>query len=78
MPYKKILAENIIRFRNNENISQIEIALRSDVSRKTISLIEKEMANVTLNTLEKLSAYMGLTMAELFTEGFVGKHLESR
>ena len=71
MPYKKILANNLIDFRKSEHISQYEIAARSDISRETVSLIERECANVTLDVLEKLISYMGITMPEIFTEDFV-------
>ena len=71
MPYKKILADNLILFRKKEHISQFELAMRLGVCRETISLIERESANVTLDILEGLCAYTGLTMSELFTEGFV-------
>lgn len=71
MPYKKILADNLILFRKKEHISQFELAMRLNVCRETISLIERESANVTLDKLEDICAYTGLTMSELFTEGFV-------
>ncbi len=71
MPYKKILADNLTIFRKNEHISQLEMSMRTDISRGTISLIERESSNVTLDILEKIASYTGLTVAELFTADFV-------
>lgn len=76
MPYKKILAYNLITFRSYENISQQEIAFKSTISKDTISLIEREQTNVRLDVLERLASYTGLTISELFTEGFVEKYLQ--
>ena len=71
MPYRKILAQNLIDFRKKEHISQMELAFRTDLSRETISLIEREAANLRIDTFSKLTAYTGLTAAELLTENFV-------
>ena len=73
MPYKRILADNLITFRTIENISQEEISFRTEISKHTISLIENQKANVRLDTLERLACYTGLTITELLTENFV-KH----
>lgn len=71
MPYRKILAENLIKFREMEDISQMEFSFRTGISKETISLIERENTNVTLDVLERLASYTGLTVSELFTEDFV-------
>lgn len=71
MPYRRILADNLTKFRKLEKISQSEISLRSDVSVYTISLIERQQTNVTLDILERLACYTGLTVPELLTENFV-------
>lgn len=71
MPYRKILAQNLIDFRKKEHISQMELAFRTDISRETISLIEREAANLRIDTFSKLTAYTGLTAGELLTENFV-------
>ncbi|MBQ4630115.1 MAG: helix-turn-helix transcriptional regulator [Clostridia bacterium] len=73
MPYRKILADNLLAFRKSENLSQEEISSRADVSKDTISLIERERSNVRLDILEKIASYTGLTIPELFTEKYVEK-----
>ena len=75
MPYKKILAKNLICFRESEGLSQEEISFRSGISKETISLIERERTNVTLEVLERLAAYTGLTVPELLTDNFVKKEI---
>ena len=74
MTYRGILADNLISFRKYENISQEELAFRTGVNKDTISLIERQLCNVRLDTLEKLVAYIGLTLSEFFTEGFIKRH----
>ena len=71
MPYRKIIAQNLIDFRKKEHISQMELAFRTDISRETISLIEREEANLRIDTISKITAYTGLTAAELLTENYV-------
>ncbi len=74
MPYRRILAENLTDFREFENLSQEEISFRSGISKETISLIERERTNVTLDVLERLASYTGLTIPELLTDKFVKKN----
>lgn len=76
MPYRKILADNLFTFRQLENISQQEISFRTEVSKDTISLIERSKTNVRLDILEKLASYTGLTIPELFTENFVHEQMK--
>lgn len=78
MPYRKILADNLIAFRESENISQQEISFRTAVSKDTISLIEREQTNVRLDILEKIASYTGLTISELFTEDYVKKYVRAK
>ena len=76
MPYRTILAQNLIDFRKKEHISQMELAFRTDISRETISLIEREEANLRIDTLSKLTAYTGLTAGELLTENYVKENVK--
>lgn len=71
MPYKRILADNILAFRKSKNLSQLEMSFRTEVSKDTISLIERAKTNVRLDILEKLASYTGLTISELFTRDYV-------
>ena len=75
MPYRKILANNLLAFRKLENVSQEEISFRTEISKYTIILIEREKTNVRLDVLEKLASYTGFTISELFTENYVKETL---
>ena len=71
MPYRQILAENLINFRKFENITQEEIAFRTGISKETISLIERTKSNIRLDIIERIACYTGLTIPDLFTQDFV-------
>lgn len=77
MPYRKIFAQNLIEFRKKEHISQTEMAYRTEVSRETISLIERESTNISLDVMEKLISYTGYTAGEMLTENFVKDSLKN-
>lgn len=78
VPYRKILADNLIAFREYEKLSQQEISFRTSVSKDTISLIEREQTNVRLDILEKIASYTGLTISELFIKNFVKKLVRAK
>ncbi len=61
----QIVAANLQRRRHELNLSQQELAERSQVSRRMISLIERGESNVSLATLGHLAAALGLTFSEL-------------
>lgn len=71
MSSERILANNLIAFRKRNNISQKEFSFRSGISKKTISLIEREQTNATLTTLRKVLECTGMTVSELFNENYV-------
>lgn len=76
MDSREILAQNLYKFRKREHISQMEFAFRTDISRETVSLIERTAANVSLDVIDKITAYTNYTAAELLTENFVENHPE--
>ncbi len=69
--YRKILADNIRNYRANNKISRFKLSVALDLDNATLSAIENEHANVRINTLEKIASYMGLSIAEIFTENHV-------
>ena len=62
----EILATNIKKFRGELKESQFDFAENCGISVEVLSLIERSIANPKLSTLQKLSAYLGCTVAELF------------
>ena len=62
----KILASNIKRCRTKLKESQFDFAENCGISVEILSLIERGIANPKLSTLQKLAAYLGCTVADLF------------
>jgi len=65
---RQILADNIRRYRKKKNISQEELADMCKFHRTYIGSIERGERNVTLSTLETLSAAIGVPITELLTK----------
>lgn len=64
---KDILAQKLKDYRKENNINQFEFAEDCGISRDTLSLIECSKENVTIDTLQLLSARMGKSVADLFS-----------
>lgn len=68
MPERRILADNLIKYRKENHLSQYEMAEECGISKETLSLLERENINPTLETLQKCAAYIGETVARLLTD----------
>lgn len=68
---KDILAKNLKDFRKEQKLNQFEFAEDCGISKDTLSLIECSKENVTIETLQLLSARMGKSVVDLFTPGSV-------
>lgn len=67
MPEKTALANYTIRYRQENKESQFDFADHCGISKDTLSLIERCEANPTLETIQKIAAYTGGTVAEILT-----------
>ena len=67
MESKDILALNLLRFRNDNNLSQEELAWKSGLSVKGYAQIERAEVQSSLKTLDKLSRGTGLSVLALLT-----------
>lgn len=65
MEIGKIVASNLKRLREEQNLSQGQLAERAGVSKVIISQIEKGNANPTINTIWKLTGALGLPYTSL-------------
>lgn len=65
MNAKTILANNLKQYRERVQISQEELAARSDLSTRGYGKIERGEVRASLGTLDKLSRGTGLTQAVL-------------
>lgn len=67
MPETKILAENLIRIRKKMKKTQMEFAAECGISKEILSLIERQLTDPKLSTVQKIAAYTNYTVAELLT-----------
>jgi transcriptional regulator with XRE-family HTH domain len=61
-----IVADNMRLFRDNKHLSQKEVALSVGIPQGQYSRIENGIVEPSLSTLEKLTNFFGISMAELF------------
>ena len=65
MPERSVLAKRVKAYRKALHKSQFEIAGEMGFSMEELSLIEREIANPSLDTMQKIAAHMGITVSEL-------------
>ena len=65
MPEREALAKYLKEFRKINKETQFEFAANVGISIEELSLIEREIANPSLDTLQKIAAYTGSTVSEL-------------
>lgn len=68
MEEQSILSKKLKSIREEMNESQMEFAYNCGISTETFSLIEREKVNPNLDTLQKIAAYLGITVSELLKE----------
>lgn len=65
---KKIIRNNVKKFRLESQITQEDLALKVGVTRQTIGLIEKEKYNPTISLCLSLAKILKVTLNDLFWE----------
>ena len=65
MPEMTVLAKRIKEARRSHNMDQFEFSAEIGISREEISLLELEKTDPKLSTLQKITAYMGITVSQL-------------
>ena len=65
MPEREALAKYLKEFRKINKETQFEFAANVGISIEELSLMEREIANPSLDTLQKIAAYTGSTVSEL-------------
>ncbi len=68
MHSKKILSEKLKKYRQENRISQEELAGRADLSTRGYGKIERGEVHPSLETLDKLARATGLSQSYLLTE----------
>jgi transcriptional regulator with XRE-family HTH domain len=61
------IAKNVRALRENQGISQEELAFRADVHRAYIGQVERAERNLTLNSLQKIADGLKVKAEELFS-----------
>ena len=70
---KDLIYSNCVReLRKEKDVSQTEMARDLDISRRTISLVENQEQNVSLEIAYRISAYFGKMVTEVFPMRKVG------
>lgn len=67
MPETTALAIYTVSARRERKENQFEFASNCGISKDTLSLIERCEANPRLDTIQKIAAYTGKTVAEILT-----------
>lgn len=68
MNSKKILSENLKKYRQANRISQEELAARAELSTRGYGKIERGEVHPSLETLDKLARATGLSQSYLLSE----------
>lgn len=65
---REILSDNIKKYRNEQHMSQEDLALQCDLHRTYISDIERCTRNVSIDNISKIADALKVTPADLFKE----------
>jgi transcriptional regulator with XRE-family HTH domain len=65
-PVLLALAANLKRYRIAANKSQVELAFDAELDRTYVSLMERSLANPSINTLAAVCYCLGITLPQLF------------
>lgn len=69
MPEINALAKRVKAYRESLKKTQFEFSGEIGINADELSLIEREKANPSLGTLQKIAAYMGITVSALLEVG---------
>jgi transcriptional regulator with XRE-family HTH domain len=72
-PERAILSENVEALRRAHGISQEKLGELAGLHRTYISQVERQKVNITLDSLERLAAVLGVRVTHLFVEGLMLK-----
>ena len=63
-----LLAGNVRTIRKKLKQSQAEFVFNCDISVETLSLIEREKTDPRLSSIQKVAAYSGVSVRDLFSD----------
>lgn len=65
MPEVDVLAKQIKRYRQAQDMTQFEMSSEIGISEEELSLLERGKTDPKLSTIQKIASCMGITVAEL-------------
>lgn len=65
MSEDEVLAKKLRVYRYKKDLSQEELAKQVGVSKETIGNIERQKIKPSLDTMEKIAEYFGITLSDL-------------
>lgn len=65
---RQIVADNIKKYRTNNEISQEELAFRAKIHRTYIGSIERSEKNISIEYLDKIAKALKVSIADLVTD----------
>ena len=65
MPEIDVLAERLVKIRQEKKETQSLFAHHCGISEEELSLLERKKTDPKLSTLQNISAYAGITVSEL-------------
>jgi len=63
--------QKIRLLRKQQGISQEELGFKANLHSTHIGMIERGVKNISIETIEKLSNALGITISELFNENYI-------
>ena len=64
-PLRKVLAENLRRYRANRGLSQESLADEAGLHRTFVGAVERSERNISLDNIEKLAGRAGVRLGEI-------------
>lgn len=66
MKLRKILGDNIVRYRNQVNMTQMQLASAAEISLSQLRHVEHGTGNTTVDVIERISLSRNVPAADLF------------
>lgn len=66
MSLRERVARNLRRLRQEQSVSQEELAHRAQINRNYVGMVEREEYSISVDKLEKLADALGVDPIELF------------
>lgn len=66
MDINELIGQRITRLRIQKNLSQQKFANEADIERSYLTHIEKGRKNISINTLQKITKALGVSLKDFF------------